>query len=92
MMTRSARGAVAAGTMLTLLLLFSKSIAGELAMTGEKNAKGTPVVHMWDCPRPNPKKRGAGYPILKQTEHVKVYHATKKKGGYSLLCCRSAHR
>ncbi len=60
-----------------------RAAGGELPMTGRKNAKGTPIVHMWDCPRPDPSKLGAGYPVLENAEHVEVYHATEESGGYS---------
>lgn len=54
-----------------------------LKMTGQTSAKGTPVVDMWAAPMPDPDKPGAGFPILEQAEHAKVYHATKDRGGYS---------
>ena len=65
------------------LALSWQTVKGELARTGEKTAKGTPIVHMWECPRPDPQRPGAGYPVLEQAEHIKLYHATEKSGGYS---------
>ena len=54
-----------------------------LQTTGEKSAKGTPVVDMWDPPMPDPNKSGAGFPVLNNAEHTKIYHATREKGGFS---------
>ena len=52
-------------------------------MTESRTSKGTPIVHMWECPRPDPTKPGAGYPILEGATHTKIYHATPESGGYS---------
>lgn len=59
------------------------AVAGEPTATAGTTSKGTPVVHMWDCPRPDPTKPGAGYPILNGAVHTKIYHATPESGGYS---------
>ncbi len=61
----------------------AKAATEELPMTGNKTSKGTPIVHMWDCPRPDSAKPGGGYPILEGATHTKVYHATPETGGYS---------
>jgi hypothetical protein len=61
----------------------SGSRTGETPMTVSRTSKGTPIVHMWECPRPDPVKPGAGYPILEGATHTKVYHATPETGGYS---------
>ena len=55
----------------------------EILMTESRTAKGTPIVHMWECPQPDPIKPGAGYPILEGATHTEVYHATPETGGYS---------
>lgn len=52
-------------------------------MTEERKTKGTPIVHMWECSRPDSTKPAAGYPILKNAKHVKVCHATQASGGYN---------
>ena len=73
-------------TEVAFVLLSSGASAGGLPMKyvdNEKTSKGAPIVHMWDCPRPDPKAPAAGYPVLKEAQHVEVYHATKESGGYS---------
>lgn len=52
-------------------------------MTESRTTKGTPIVHMWECPQPDPATVGAGYPILEGATHTEVYHATPETGGYS---------
>jgi len=61
----------------------AQAAAEEKGMTVIKTAKGTPIVHMWECPLPDPAKPGAGYPILEGATHTKIYHATPESGGYS---------
>ena len=61
-------------------------------MNGETTAKGTPVAHMWACPRPDPAKLGAGYAILTQAKHVRLYRATRQTGGYSHHSHLTVHR
>ncbi len=55
----------------------------ELPARRAESAKGTPIVHMWDCPMPDPGKPGAGFPILHSAKHVRLYKATRETGGYS---------
>jgi hypothetical protein len=42
---------------LAALILLHAAQGEELAMTNGKTAKGTPVVHMWDCPARTRKSR-----------------------------------
>jgi len=68
----------------TLVMALSwEAGTAELEMTGDKTSKGTPIVHMWDCPPPDSSKPGAGYPILENASHTEIYHATQETGGYS---------
>ena len=56
---------------------------GGLHMSEQKTAKGTPIAHMWACPTPDPTKPGAGYPVLTEATHARLYRATRETGGYS---------
>lgn len=69
--------------MLNIVAGVTQATAEELSMTGSRTSKGTPIVHMWKCPWPDPAKPGAGYPILEGATHTEVYHATPETGGYS---------
>ena len=52
-------------------------------MSGENNVSGTPVVHMWDCGKPDPAKPASGFPVLSNAVHVCLYQATLESGAYS---------
>ncbi len=45
--------------------------------------RGTPVKHMWDCPRPDLTRPAASFPILANAEHREIYHATEEAGRYN---------
>ena len=57
--------------------------AGNLELSGDANLNGTPVVHMWDCGKPDPGKPASGYPVLSNAVHVCLYQATLESGAYS---------
>ncbi|MFP4028026.1 MAG: exo-alpha-sialidase [Candidatus Brocadiia bacterium] len=41
------------------------------------------VRHMWNCPTPNPDKRGAGFPVLENARHTVVFRGTREGGAYN---------
>ena len=41
------------------------------------------VHHMWECGRPDPSKPGAGFPVVSNARHIRIYTATRETGAYS---------
>ena len=68
-----------------LVLLGATAVfaAGSSAMEPSdhlQTAGGTPVVHMWDCPMPDPTRPAAGFAVVEGAQHAEIYHATRETG------------
>ncbi|MDZ7721242.1 MAG: exo-alpha-sialidase [candidate division KSB1 bacterium] len=69
--------------LLIVLSLSCNQKANELILLNQKTAKGTPIVHMWEAPMPNPDKSAAGFPILQNVSHICIFKATPETGAYN---------
>lgn len=44
----------------------------------------TPKIrHMWECPRPDPHRKGAGFPVLENARHSLIFAGEREAGAYN---------
>lgn len=41
------------------------------------------IRHMWNCPMPDPDRKGAGFPVPENAEHVLIFAGTRVEGAYN---------
>lgn len=66
----------------TFALTLNTSFAKYTGRDG-KSRMDSNIEHMWNCRKPDSKKRGAGFPILENARHTLIFAPDRESGAYN---------